>query len=54
MTALKKIAGAKKFLLIGDSKLISYDNVAAIAGQGLHVPGPGLQNVCEGRRAGRL
>ena len=30
MTALKKIAGAKKFLLIGDSKLISYDNVAAI------------------------
>jgi transposase len=30
MTALKKIAGAKKFLLIGDSRLISYDNVAAI------------------------
>jgi hypothetical protein len=32
MTALKKIAGAKKFLLVGDSKLISYDNVAAIGG----------------------
>lgn len=31
MTALKKIAGARTFLLIGDSKLISYDNVAAIA-----------------------
>ena len=30
MNALKKIAGAKTFLLIGDSKLISYDNVAAI------------------------
>ena len=30
MTALKKIAGAKKFLLVGDSKLISYNNVAAI------------------------
>jgi hypothetical protein len=30
MKALKKIAGTKKFLLIGDSKLISYDNVAAI------------------------
>ena len=30
MTALQKIAGAKTFLLIGDSKLISYDNVAAI------------------------
>ncbi len=34
MTALKKIAGAKTFLLIGDSKLISYDNVAAITGKG--------------------
>jgi hypothetical protein len=33
MTELKKIAGAKTFLLIGDSKLISYDNVAAITGQ---------------------
>ncbi len=34
MTELKKIAGAKTFLLIGDSKLISYDNVAAVTGQG--------------------
>jgi transposase len=34
MTELKKIAGARTFLLIGDSKLISYDNVAAITGQG--------------------
>ena len=32
MTALKKIAGTKTFLLAGDSKLISYDNVAAIQG----------------------
>src|ERR1035437_8380358 len=32
MNALQKIAGAKKFLLVGDSKLISYDNVAAIGG----------------------
>ena len=32
MTALQKIAGAKKFLLVGDSKLISYDNVAAMGG----------------------
>ena len=30
MNGLKKIAGTKKFLLVGDSKLISYDNVAAI------------------------
>ena len=34
MTALKKIAGPRTFLLIGDSKLISYDNVAAVTGQG--------------------
>ena len=34
MTALKKIAGTRTFLLIGDSKLISYDNVAAITGKG--------------------
>jgi len=34
MTALKKIAGTRTFLLIGDSKLISYHNVAAITGQG--------------------
>ncbi len=34
MKALKKIAGAKKFLLAGDSKLISYDNAAAIQGAG--------------------
>ncbi|HEX9538346.1 MAG TPA: IS1634 family transposase [Streptosporangiaceae bacterium] len=33
MTELKKIAGKKTFLLIGDSKLISYDNVAAITGK---------------------
>ena len=34
MTALQKIAGAKKFLLVGDSKLISYNNVAAIGTAG--------------------
>jgi transposase len=34
MTALKKIAGPRTFLLIGDSKLVSYDNVAAVAGKG--------------------
>jgi transposase len=34
MTVLKKIAGTRTFLLIGDSKLISYDNVAAITGKG--------------------
>jgi len=34
MNSLKKIAGTKKFLLVGDSKLISYDNVAAIGKAG--------------------
>ena len=34
MTALKKIAGPRTFLLIGDSKLVSYGNVAAVTGQG--------------------
>ncbi len=33
MTALKKIAGPRAFLLIGDSKLVSYDNVAAVTGK---------------------
>src|SRR5512142_822543 len=31
MTALKKIAGQRTFLLVGDSKLISYANAAALA-----------------------
>jgi transposase len=33
MTALKKIAGTRTFLLIGDSKLVSCDNVAAVTRQ---------------------
>ncbi|MGH3403571.1 MAG: hypothetical protein ACRDRJ_13895, partial [Streptosporangiaceae bacterium] len=40
MTALKKIAGTRTFLLIGDSKLISCDNVAAAGGQGCTFPAP--------------
>ena len=34
MTALKKIAGPRTFLLVGDSKLISYTNAAAMTAQG--------------------
>jgi len=34
MNSLRKIAGRKKFLLVGDSKLISYDNAAAISKAG--------------------
>ena len=30
MTALKQIAGPRPFLLVGDSKLISYTNAAAM------------------------
>jgi len=43
MNSLGKIAGTKKFLLVGDSRLISYDNVAAIgkAGCTFLAPRPG-------------
>ena len=34
MTALKQIAGPRPFLLVGDSKLISYTNAAAMDSQG--------------------
>src|SRR5260370_125783 len=34
MTALKQIAGPRRFLLVGDSKLISYTNAAAMGAQG--------------------
>ena len=33
MTALKQIAGPRPFLLVGDSKLISYTNAAAMKAQ---------------------
>jgi transposase len=33
MTALEKVAGPRPFLLVGDSKLISYTNAAAMAAQ---------------------
>ena len=33
MTALKQIAGPRPFLLVGDSKLISYTNAAAMGAQ---------------------
>ena len=33
MTALKQIAGPRRFLLVGDSKLISYTNAAAMTAQ---------------------
>jgi transposase len=40
MTALQKIAGPREFLLIGDSKLVSYGNVSAMidAGVGFIAP----------------
>ncbi len=33
MTALRQIAGPRPFLLVGDSKLISYTNAAAMNSQ---------------------
>lgn len=40
MTALKKIAGPRTFLLVGDSKLISYTNAAAMNAQGVGFVAP--------------
>src|SRR6516165_925142 len=40
MTALKKVAGPRPFLLVGDSKLISYANAAAMSAQGVGFVAP--------------
>ena len=40
MTALKKIAGPRPFLLVGDSKLISYTNAVAMDSQGVGFVAP--------------
>jgi transposase len=40
MTALKKIAGPREFLLVGDSKLISYTNATAMNAQGVGFVAP--------------
>ncbi|HEV3294867.1 MAG TPA: DUF4277 domain-containing protein, partial [Streptosporangiaceae bacterium] len=40
MTALKQIAGPRPFLLVGDSKLISYTNAAAMGAQGVGFVAP--------------
>jgi Domain of unknown function (DUF4277) len=40
MTALKKVAGPRTFLLVGDSKLISYANAAAMTAQGVGFVAP--------------
>src|SRR5271167_1960462 len=40
MTALKQIAGPRPFLLVGDSKLISYTNAAAMNAEGVGFVAP--------------
>ena len=58
MTALKQIAGPRPFLLVGDSKLISYTNAAAMAAQDVGFVGrwprqgsrPGCSPRCRRRR----
>jgi hypothetical protein len=40
MTALRQIAGPRPFLLVGDSKLISYTNAAAMGAQGVGFVAP--------------
>ncbi|MGH3409516.1 MAG: IS1634 family transposase [Streptosporangiaceae bacterium] len=40
MTALRQIAGPRGFLMVGDSKLISYANAAAMAAEGVSFVAP--------------
>ncbi len=40
MESLRKMAGEKKFLLVGDSKLVSYANLSAIAAGGITFVAP--------------
>ena len=40
MTALRKTAGPRRFLMVGDSKLISYANAAAMAAEGVSFVAP--------------
>lgn len=40
MTALQKMAGPREFLLIGDSKLVSYNNVSAMIESGVRFIAP--------------
>jgi transposase len=40
MTALREIAGPREFLLVGDSKLISYRNAAAMCREGVRFVAP--------------
>src|SRR5271166_5201912 len=58
MTALQQIAGPRRFLLVGDSKLISYTNAAAMNAQGVGFaappPGAGTEvDYAAGRDAGK-
>ncbi len=55
MQALRRLAGPRRFLLVGDSKLLSYNNIAAMtAAQGRDLPGPGSQSVRTRAGARRL
>jgi hypothetical protein len=40
MTALRQIAGLREFLLVGDSKLVSYNNLAAMIAAGVGFVAP--------------
>jgi len=44
MEALKKMAVAQRFLLVGDSKLVSYTNLAAIAAAGVTFVAPAAKS----------
>src|SRR5207237_7278922 len=53
MATLQKMAGPRRFLLIGDSKLISYNNVQGVLRRRGALRRPGLQGLRARRRSGR-
>ena len=53
MTALTKMATPRDFLLVGDSKLVSYANLAAMTDAGVAVPRTRVQDLRAGRCPGR-
>ncbi len=54
MEALRRLAGPRRFLLIGDSKLLSYTNIAAMIDAEVYLPRPGVEGVRTRHGAGRL
>jgi transposase len=53
MKALQEMATERRLLIVGDSKLVSYANLAAMDAGGVTFVAPGVQDLRPGRGAGR-